>query len=86
MSRWQQPYVVLNTCRMLHTLECGRPGSKREGGEWALDALGPEWRGLVRRALDDRPDPWGRVHQAADPESVAETLAFVAAAVERARR
>lgn len=77
MSRWQQPYVVLTFCRMLHTLDRGTVTSKRESGEWALGALAAEWAELIRRALADRPDPWLRVHQPADPEDVDRTLAFI---------
>jgi hypothetical protein len=76
MSRWKQPYVVLSFCRMLHTLETGRVGSKREAGEWAVGTLGDEWSDLIRRALGDRPDPWGRVHQPADGTVVERTRAF----------
>jgi len=77
MSRWKQPYLVLNLCRMLHTLETGKVASKRAGGEWALGALEPEWSDLIQEALDDRPDPWGRVYQPADPTTAERTLAFV---------
>ncbi len=83
MSRWKQPYLVLSACRMLHTLADARVSSKREAGEWALEALDPEWRPLIRRALDDRPDPWLRVHQPADPELAHRTLGFVDYALER---
>lgn len=77
MSRWKQPYLVINLCRMLHTLETGELGSKRAGGEWALGALDPEWRDLIQTALDDRADPWGRVYQPAEPQDIERTLAFV---------
>jgi len=76
MSRWKQPYLVLTFCRLLHTLEAGIVASKRQAGEWALDALHAEWASLIQQALDDRPDPWGRVHQPADPELAARTLEF----------
>ncbi|MBA2383770.1 MAG: hypothetical protein H0V68_03795, partial [Actinobacteria bacterium] len=36
----------------------------------------PEWASLVKRALDDRPNPWLRVHQATDPDLATRTLAF----------
>lgn len=85
MSRWKQPYLVLTFCRLLHTLESGRVASKREAGEWALAALDEEWAPLVRQALDDRPDPWLRVYQPADPEVAARTLAFADYALGRAR-
>ena len=77
MSRWKQPYLVLNLCRMLHTLETGKIASKKAGGEWALEALDTEWADLIQRALGDRADPWERVHQPADPETVERTLAFI---------
>jgi len=77
MSRWKQPYLVLTCCRMLHTLASERVASKREAAEWAQTALDPEWAALIERALADRPDPWGRVHQRAEPEAIERTLAFV---------
>lgn len=77
MSRWKQPYLVINLCRMLQTLESGAVASKREGADWALRALGPEWADLIRQALNDRPDPWARVYQPADPATAERTLAFV---------
>lgn len=80
MSRWKQPYVVLTLCRALHTIETGTVCSKREAGEWAKRTLAPEWRDLIQQALDDRPDPWGRVHQDSTPELVARTRAFADAA------
>jgi hypothetical protein len=85
MSRWKQPYLVLSFCRMLHTLASGRVGSKREAGEWALEALDPAWSSLVQAALDDRPDPWERVHQQAEPDVAERTLAFAEYAVNEAR-
>ena len=81
MSRWKQPYVVLSYCRMLHTLSSGRVASKKEGAEWALGALDGEWSSLIQGAMDDRPDPWDRVHVRAEPEAVALTVAFVASAL-----
>ena len=76
MSRWKQPYLVLTFCRLLYTLTEARVVSKREAGEWAMGALDPQWSDLIRRALDDRPDPWTRVHQLADPDLGERTLAF----------
>jgi hypothetical protein len=86
MSRWKQPYLVLTFCRMLNTLENARVASKRKAAEWALKTLDPEWATLIQRALDGRPDPWLRVHQAADPELVDRTLAFSDYAVNEADR
>ncbi len=76
MSRWKQPYLVLTFCRLLHTVNAGVVASKREAAEWALHALDAEWASLIQQALDDRPDPWLRVHQPADPDVVARTLEF----------
>lgn len=76
MSRWKQPYLVLTFCRILHLLEHGHPASKRRAAEWARDALPPRWAPLVQRALDDRPDPWGRVHRPASREDIRRTLEF----------
>jgi predicted nucleotidyltransferase len=77
MSRRQQSLLVLSFCRILHTVAAGRVTSKPEAGRWALQALDPEWAGLIRRALDDRPDQWGQVWQQADERIVERTLAFV---------
>jgi predicted nucleotidyltransferase len=82
-SRWKQPYLVITFCRILFTLDQGTVASKRQSGEWALDALEEEWAPLIRCALDDRPDPWGRVHRPAEPAAVEETVAFAAYAVGR---
>jgi Domain of unknown function (DUF4111)/Nucleotidyltransferase domain len=76
MSRWKQPYLVTTYCRILNTLATGRIVSKRDSLEWARETFPPEWRALVQRALDDRADPWRRVHEPADEELVAQTLAF----------
>ncbi len=59
----------------------GTVGSKREAADWAVGALDPEWQGLIQQALDDRPDPWGRVKQDSTPELVARTRAFADMAV-----
>jgi Domain of unknown function (DUF4111) len=76
MSRRQQSLLVLSFCRVLHTVATGRVTSKPEAGRWALRTLDPEWAGLVQRALDNRPDQWGQVHQQAGEGAVERTLAF----------
>jgi predicted nucleotidyltransferase len=83
-SAWLQPHVVLAYCRMLHTLSTGRVGSKLAAGHWALSALDSRWTALIQHALDDRPDPWGRVHRPADPALVVETWAFIDYALQSA--
>src|SRR5690606_6916503 len=45
-------YYVLNLCRTVCYGRTGLIGSKREGGEWAVQALHAQWRPLVRQALD----------------------------------
>jgi|SRR5690242_1094738 len=76
-NRWAQPYAVLSYCRMLHTLQTGRIGSKPAGAEWARGALESRWAGLIQCAWEDRPHPSVKVRQPADPADVEETLAFI---------
>jgi Aminoglycoside adenylyltransferase, C-terminal domain/Nucleotidyltransferase domain len=83
MSRWKQPYLVLTFCRLLNTFSDGRVVTKREAGEWAMGTLDPEWAPVIRRALQDRANPWNRVHQTADPDLVGRTLAFADYALRR---
>ena len=78
MSRWKQPYVVLTFCRILQTIAEGHVRSKHEAGEWAIATLDAEWSALIRSALDDRPDPWGRVHRPAARAAIDRTLEFAA--------
>jgi predicted nucleotidyltransferase len=63
LSRRGQAVLVLTICRMLYTVESGRVSTKREAGEWALAALDSRWSSLVQDALDERPDPWTKVHE-----------------------
>ena len=44
-----QSYLVLNLCRILHTVIHGEPGSKKVAGQWAK-ATYPEWKGLIEEA------------------------------------
>jgi hypothetical protein len=68
--------AVLSHARILHTLAIGEVSSKRAAGEWALHALDPEWTSLIRWALDDRPDPWTKVREPADPALLHRTRQF----------
>jgi hypothetical protein len=77
LRRRAQGVLVLTLCRMLHTLETGRVASKREAGQWALSALDGEWSELIGSALEDRPDPWSKVRQPADPQLSEQTYAFL---------
>jgi hypothetical protein len=81
MSRWKQPYLVVTVCRILFTWAEGSVPSKLEALRWARDRLPGRWRPLIEQAIDDRPDPWRRVHEPAAEALVDETLAFVAWAV-----
>jgi hypothetical protein len=44
-----QSYLVLNVCRILHTVIRGEPGSKKVAGEWAK-ATYPQWKNLIEEA------------------------------------
>lgn len=76
-NRWAQPFVVLSYCRMLHTLETGRIESKRAGAEWAKTALEEDWTEIIQKAWQERADPWTKVHRAAEPKDIEDTLAFI---------
>jgi predicted nucleotidyltransferase len=76
-NAWRQPHVVLSYCRTLHTLAVGRVTSKPDAGRWALSHLDARWNPLIQQALDDRPDPWLRVHRRAHPGTVDATWAFI---------
>ncbi len=69
--------AVLSHARILHTLTVGGVTSKRAAGEWAVHALDPEWAPLIRWALEDRPDPWTKVREPADPALLRRTRQFV---------
>jgi Domain of unknown function (DUF4111)/Nucleotidyltransferase domain len=76
MSAWEQPYLVLTISRLLHTIESGEITSKAEAATSTIARL-PEWAPLVEQALADRPNPWTRVHQPADPAAAAATRHFI---------
>ena len=76
-NAWLQPYLVLTGCRMMHTLDCGRVTSKAAAGAWAIEHTDPKFAPLIQHALDQRPDPWLRVHQRSTPEAVEHTREFI---------
>lgn len=76
MTAWKQTYLVYTFCRILRTIEHGDVLSKRASCEWALRALDERWHALVERAVSDRPEPWRKVHERADPALERETRAF----------
>lgn len=73
---WYQPYLVLTLCRALYTSYTGEVASKAAAALWSLGVVGHEHHKVIRRAIADRPDPWARVHQTADPALAAPTRAF----------
>ena len=72
-------------CRILQTIDSGHLTSKREAGEWALTALPSEWHDLIRGALDDRADPWGKVQEQADPDLLTRSYALLDYALSKSR-
>jgi hypothetical protein len=76
ISRRALAVAVLSHARILHTLAIGEVSSKGVAGEWALHAVDPEWAPLIRWALVDRPDPWTKVREPADPALLRRTLQF----------
>jgi len=86
MSRRGRGVLVLTLCRMLQSVAEGRVTTKREAGEWALRNLGPEWTLLVQWALDDRPDPWTKVREPADPATLEQALVLLDYVLSEARQ
>jgi Domain of unknown function (DUF4111) len=44
-----QSYLVLNLCRILHTVIHGQPGSKKVAAQW-VKATYPQWAGVIEEA------------------------------------
>jgi hypothetical protein len=44
-----QSYLVLNLCRILHTVIHGQPGSKKIASQWAK-SMYPQWKNLIEEA------------------------------------
>jgi len=63
-----QSYLVLNLCRILHTVTHGRPASKKVAGQWAKTTY-PQWKNLIEEA-----ERWAYGHQM---ERQADAVAFV---------
>lgn len=73
---WFQPHLVVTLCRVLYTAHHGEVTSKADAAAWALGAVGVEHQPLIRQALEDRPAPWRRALEHADPALAAPTRAF----------
>jgi hypothetical protein len=84
-NRWYQPFAVLSYCRMLHTIQTGRIGSKPAAAQWAADALDSRWGGLIQRARQERLNQYLKIHQPADPADFNSTLDFIRYALEARR-
>lgn len=69
-----QSYLVLNLCRILHTVIHGEPGSKKVAGQWAK-ATYPEWKGLIEEA-----ERWS---YGCEMKRQADALAFLRFAVDK---
>jgi hypothetical protein len=69
-----QSYLVLNLCRILHTVIHGQPGSKKVAGQWAK-AKYPRWKNLIEEA-----ERWA---YGDEMKRQADAVAFLRFAVER---
>lgn len=69
-----QSYLVLNLCRILHTVIHGQPGSKKAAGQWAK-ATYPKWKNLIEEA-----ERWA---YGGEMKRQADAVAFLRFAVER---
>ena len=73
-----QSFAVLTMCRVLYTLRQGVVTSKTEAAAWALQALNPQWRPIIERALI-----WRHEHERDD---LTETLRFLRYAIKYGMR
>jgi len=69
-----QSYLVLNLCRILHTVIHGQPGSKKIAGQW-VKARYPQWKDLIEEA-----EKWA---YGDEMRRLADTVAFLRFAVDR---
>ncbi|MBO0795823.1 MAG: DUF4111 domain-containing protein [Ktedonobacteraceae bacterium] len=68
-SRYYQALAVLTLCRMLYSLQHCTIVSKPVAAAWAIEALDPQWRSIIERAVI-----WRGQHEKDD---LTETLAFL---------
>ncbi len=74
-ERHWQAYAALSMCRALYTLHYGTVIPKPQAAAWALQALEPTWKPLIKRALI-----WRHQHEKDD---LTETQAFVRYTIQR---
>jgi hypothetical protein len=76
-NRWGQPHEVLTRCRLLFTATRAEVIGKTDAARWCRGVVPDRWHDLIDRAIADRPDPWQRAQQAADPVLALRTWEFV---------
>lgn len=76
-NAWGQPHEVLTRSRLLFTATQAQVIGKIDAGLWCKGIVPQRWGDLIDRAIADRPDPWVRVHQLADPMLAERTWEFV---------
>lgn len=54
----------------------GEVTSKTAASSWALGVVSAEHHAVIRQSMADRPGPWRRVHERADPALAGPTRAF----------
>ena len=74
---WRQPYVALNTTRMLHTLDGGAVHSKKAALDWAWEHRDPHWTPLLERAWAKHADQFMRYQELTDPVDLQLTRQFI---------
>jgi predicted nucleotidyltransferase len=84
-SLWYQSFVVVNYCRMLHTIETRTVASKLAAIRWALETLDPRWAALIERAWAERPNPAIKCRQPVEPTALRDTVSFVRYAIDMGR-
>lgn len=45
-----QSYLVLNLCRILYTVYCGKTGTKKISAKWVKEIFAPQWTTLITAA------------------------------------
>jgi hypothetical protein len=73
-----QSYLVLNLCRILHTVSGHEPSSKKVAGRWAKDVF-PQWRDLIEEA-----ERWGYGNQMKCQTDVVAFIGFATLKVKEA--
>ncbi len=76
-NRWGQSHEVLTRCRLLFTATRAEVTGKTAAARWCRGVVPDEWHDLIDRAVADRPDPWRRVRETADPALATRTWEFV---------